>query len=374
VVDRAVRNLSFLQKSASTARVLNLHNLWRRVGDTPEWRTKPLFHHPALNRGIFIKHRVRQNEHELFDDGRPVATKILLPLDPNDLRAGGRYVFVGELGFDQVMENVFGQRLGADQRDRRLLELLDQIPSLDPFLLREHLRRHGFEAAACYFELSEGDAKRIFSFVEEEVQPLVRLSLQGGLGFAGETAKLVRKMLASTIDGDLDPLRLTLRLEPDQFAEGVFCWKGFLYYKWALKQTAARIPAVARQIAQVQPRGTQPPHLREYIEATRSGILASLALAMDGASRILDVYDRAFGGLIDAGDPLAFRDFLLAAPERFVELGDRLGAVTHLVSFWSFRFPEGVRSFVTADELADIFQDFEQGLVFPNRSLAFAGW
>jgi len=373
VVNRAVRNLSYLQKSASTARVLNLHVLSRRMRDDLEYRNAPLFHHKALNRGIYVKHRLRPNEAELFDDGRAVATKILLPLDPADLRSGGRYVFVGERGFDQVMDNVFGERLGADSRDRRLLNLLDDIPSLDPFLLREHLRRHGFEAAPCYFELSDSDLKRIFGFVEQEVSPLVRMSLQGEGGFANETGKLVKKMLATNIDSDLEPLRLVLRLEPDQFAEGVFCWKGFLYYKWALHQVMAQVPNVARQIGEIQPRGPAQPHVREYIESARVSLRGSIAQAVDAAQQILDVYDRAFAEMIARGDPQAFRDFLLAAPARFVDLGDRLGAINHLVSFWTFRFPDTIRAFVTPDELADILQDFEQGLTFPKRALA-VGW
>ena len=114
-----------------------------------------------------------------WSDGcRPVAGSEAL------WRDDVRYVFVGERHFDQVMENVFGDRVGADRRDRRLLELLDDIPSLDPFLLREHLRRNGFAAAPCYFELSDGDLKRIFSFVESQVEPLVRLSLRGDIGLA----------------------------------------------------------------------------------------------------------------------------------------------------------------------------------------------
>lgn len=373
MVNRSVRNLSYLQKSASTARVLNLHGLARRLRDDPDYRAKPLFQHPALNRGIYVKHRLRPNEMDLFDDGRAVATKILLPLDPADLRAGGRYVFVGERHFDQVMENVFGDRVGSDRRDRRLLELFDDIPSLDPFLLREHLRRNGFAAAPCYFELSEGDLKRIFSFVEQEVEPLVRMSLRGDAGFSGEAGKLARKMLAANIDSDLEPLRQVLRLEPGEFAEGVFCWKGFLYYKWALKQVMEQTPVVARQIGEIQPRGPQQPHVRDYIETARQNLRSAIAGAMDSAQAILAVYDRAFEEMIRRGDPLAFRDFLLAAPGRFVDLGDRLGAVNHLVSFWTFRFPGSMRAFVTADELADIFLDFEQGLTFSKRSMA-VGW
>src|SRR5690606_15131499 len=78
-------------------------------------------------------------------------------------------------------------------------------------------------------------------------------------------------------------------------------------------------------------------------------------------SRTLRYYDDAYAGLTREGNPVAFRDFLLEAPAMFTRLGDQLGAVQHIVSFWRFRFnpkapPVGV------DELIDIFMDFETGL------------
>ena len=59
---------------------------------------------------------------------------------------------------------------------------------------------------------------------------------------------------------------------------------------------------------------------------------------------------------------IAERKALLAREKELTRLGDQLGAVQHIVSFWRFRFnpkapPVGV------DELIDIFMDFETGLM-----------
>ena len=59
---------------------------------------------------------------------------------------------------------------------------------------------------------------------------------------------------------------------------------------------------------------------------------------------------------------LSFRDFLLDAPSMFSRLGDQLGAVQHIVSYWRFRFGPGVPP-VNVEELMDIFMDFETGLM-----------
>ena len=86
----------------------------------------------------------------------------------------------------------------------------------------------------------------------------------------------------------------------------------------------------------------------------------------------LSVYDDAYEGLTRHNDPLRFRDFLLQAPALFNELGERLGGIDHIISFWRFRFPEDRRSsLVTPEELSDIFSDFEQSLnVASERSPA----
>ncbi|MEY3292569.1 MAG: hypothetical protein RJB12_340, partial [Pseudomonadota bacterium] len=64
--DRAVRSLEFLEKSASTARVLNLFQIYKAHGHTSAWREQPLFQTPGLNQALVIKHRLRRNETDLF--------------------------------------------------------------------------------------------------------------------------------------------------------------------------------------------------------------------------------------------------------------------------------------------------------------------
>jgi hypothetical protein len=46
----------------------------------------------------------------------------------------------------------------------------------------------------------------------------------------------------------------------------------------------------------------------------------------------------------------------------FITLGERTGMVSHIASFWRYRFPKGRPLKVELDELFDILQDFHQGL------------
>jgi hypothetical protein len=372
VNDRTVRNLAYLEDSASTARVLNLLRVSRRRSRDPAYATNPFFKIPSLNRAIILKHRLRRNELELFPRMRRSATKVIMPIDGQDLRLGGRSVFVGQLNYDAMMENFLGDRWRAERSDFELLAIIDELPSLDPFLLREQLRRHGREPARCYFDISDADMNRMFRFVEHEIQKLIDLCYKDAGGEAGERqgSRLAGKILSSSVDADTEPLRLALRLEKRDYQEGVFCWKGFLYYKWTLRETLPDVSRVSDAVASLKPRGpTLEVEALAQLEKSRSSLKASILDALGAARKSLQYYDAAFANLVD-GRSQAFREFLLDAPSMFTELGERLGAVNHIVSFWKYRFPGGKMPVVTGQELADIVADFEESLAFVRHDPA----
>ena len=358
--DRSVRNLVHLQASASTARVLNLLSVWRRHGETEAWAAAPMFRNPSLNKCWVIKHRLRRNELDLFRSRKQVATKVLLPIESTDLKLGGRSVFVDQIDFERTLKETFGA--GFDDRDLETLRLLDKLPSLDPFLLREQLKRHGVEPARCYFEVADADLKRMFAFVEGEIRPLVTMSLGvGGGDGSGATANLVSKILSNAGGPEMEPLRMTLRLEADEYAEGVFCWKGFLYYKWAVADILKDVAAIADQVATVKPVGPMDAESKAYIERGRRVLRHLILKTCESVVDTLRVYDDAYANLTQNGRPTAFREFLLDAPHLFTRLGEQVGAVQHILSFWRFRFGPGAAQ-VSVEELIDIMMDFEGSL------------
>ena len=69
-----------------------------------------------------------------------------------------------------------------------------------------------------------------------------------------------------------------------------------------------------------------------------------------------------FRELTTDGNATAFRDFLLKSPEMLVALGEGTGVVSHIASFWRFRFPKGKPLEANVGELLDILLDFESSL------------
>jgi hypothetical protein len=363
------RSLVALNKTGSTTRVLNLAMVARTCGTTPEHSAQPFFKSLLLNRGIVLKHRLRADDAPLLSGRTGTATKVIIPFDPKNLGAGGASFLVGEKGWLDLVEELSDNDENF-ARDRSLLECLDGLPSFDPFLLREHLRRHSFRPADCYFAISANDRERMRRFVEVEIGKLIDLAYQGQKISEGSSAKLVEILLSSDTDDRLEPLRLTLRLEGEQYREGIFSWKGFLYYKWMLADLMLSLKQVIVEIGQLEVSDSVSTEIRTFVAQSRARLQRTIHRRVRDVGTTLQTYDEAFAKLTANGDAMAFREFLLASPAMFLELGERVGMISHIASFWRYRFPKGTALRAGADDILDLLQDFETGLAQPTLYLA----
>lgn len=367
--DRSVRFLDALG-GASTSRVLNLFKIARDNAGNPEHGANPLFLSPVINRAFILKHRTRADENYLFPSPRYGATKIITPFDESDLHAGGRAIFVGQRGYREALRQMGGYQGEQLERDHNVLSLLDGVPSLDPFLLREHLRNHEIEVASCYFSISPGDQERMHRFVSAELSHLVQLA--GSASGTESANRMVSALLSSRVDEKLEPLRLTLGLTGCDFREGVFSWRGFLYYKWTMERFWPSVMGVLRQISAIQPHGPVTTEQKIYLAQARRTIIEMVRDNGNHVTRALSVYDSSFSDLVAHQAPKTFRDFLLSAPYMFLDLGEKLGAISHIVSFWHYRFAPGSATVIDAEELSALFQDFSSGFAEPLKTGASA--
>lgn len=370
--DRTVRRLTALEKSASTARVLNLRSTHRKPENEADIARAPFFKNRLMDRSLILKHRLRPHELEMFHQPKSSATKLLIPIDQADLRLGAHSIFIGQKDFEQVCEALFGGDLSPGTRDREVIDLLDPLPSLDPFLLREHLKRAGFEPAQAYFGLSEPDIQRMYAFTRKEVAALVNMT-GGEQGDTPQSRRLVEKLLSNSFESGFEPLKETLKLTEQEYLDGVFSWRGFLYYKWTVIELTASLRTVTEQVLKIRPLGAKDPVAASYIPDARLRIRRSVGLMYADVSRMLKVYDHGYDAMTVEGKPGPFRDFLLNAPEMFAALGEQIGAIQHMISFWRYRFPDDRMPVVTPTELMDIFLDFEDSLTPRNEELARVG-
>lgn len=367
--ESGILSLSALS-GASTARVLNLHQIGASNARNPQHLEKPLFLCPAINHAFLFKHGLKSDEKYLFSYSRAVVTKLVIPFDCSDLSAGGQAIFVDQRGYADTLRAAGNYSSEMFDRDSYVIRLLNAIPTFDPFLLRDRLLNDKITVSPSYFVISQGDRDRMHNFASAELAKLVTNPSANDPGSPHE--RLVSAMLASEVGDTLEPLRAILDLAGDDFRDGIFSWRGFLYYKWSMDNFWPDVMPVLREIREVQPRGSQTPDQRVFLDRIRKIIIASVRDAGNEVSKALSHYNRAFGDLVANQSAKHFRDFLLSAPLMFLELGEQLGAISHIVSFWRHRFPKGSQNVVEAAELVAILQDFATGFsekMLPNSEI-----
>ena len=342
------RSMRGLEKTASTSRVLNLAALAVRHAENPDHAARPLFTAPALNAAVIIKHRLRANEIGTVATRHRTATKLIVPFERSDLSLGGRSLFVGDRGWMESLQELAGSSCDLG-RDAGVLEALDELPSLDPF-----------DISDTHFEISTHDLDAMQNFVGKEIGKLIDLAYKGRT--AGNNSRLVEALLSSRNDERLEPLRLTLRLEGESYREGVFAWKGFLYYKWVLNSLWPKLREVMVELSKVKTIGPRDYEAESLCRTMRVRLGDNIEKQVKSVADSLRIYDQVFDELTQEGNATAFRDFLLKSPEMLVALGEGTGVVSHIASFWRYRFPKGKPPEVMVSELLDILQDFESGL------------
>jgi len=351
------RSLANLEAQASTARVLNLAAVARDWGQAPAWREQPLFRIRALNTALYMKQRVTT------DPSAPpaITTRIFLPQAGDPPTLGGASIRVGDPEWRERLVQACGGDGPEIQEDLRVIGVLNELPSFDAFLVREHLRRREVEAAGCYVPLSAAELQGVQAFVINEVAQLVLLAFGKGQD-PTQTAKLVGAIMSAQNDPRLEPLRRTFGLEETAFQEGIFAWKAFLHFKRALAELKVTVHTASAEIGRMVLLAPCPPVIGKYVEAGQDRIRRDLAQATTEAGQILSVYETAFRDLTEKGDPRSFREFLIAAPNLFMGLGERMGALSHATTFWRRRFPIGMKVEATGPEACQLLSDYDMGL------------
>ncbi|MDZ4870053.1 MAG: hypothetical protein SGI91_22230 [Alphaproteobacteria bacterium] len=359
------RSLELIKRSGSTSRILNLHIVHQRFGTTEAFEKQPLFRSKRLNSSMIMKHTVRGSETYLFADAQKHnVTKIILPFANDDLGIGGTNLFVGQKNFEQGLRDLAkGYDKDEDlRRDVELLEALAALPSLDPFLLRERLRLMGREPARCYFQISDADLSSMQEFVSGQVNRLIELALSGGGNTAGQinvSRQMASKILSDENAESLAPLKAALGLNGPEWVEGVFCWKGFLYYKWKFSNILAKAGHMLSVMQNVNFARCDP-NTVVAVKKMRDRAATTIRVKMKLIKGLLDVYDHAFKQMTVDQNPTAFKDFLLKSPELFVDIGEHVGVASHLTSFWGFKFGANPDAALDASDLLEVFREFDR--------------
>lgn len=351
--------LDLLKRGGTTSRVIDLVSIRDRFGDTAEYARQPLFHNARLNRSFIVKHALRHGERDRLGVDMASVTKVIFPMAEHDMKIGGQSLFVEQPEAEAVMAEFLGLPV-ADPRfrvDFARLELLSELPSFDPYLLREFFRRRKESVAPCYFQVSDDEFQKVTRFVAGQIDRLVQRAMGSG-GNLSQSLKLARILFEDEDSPQLDFLRQALRMTPQEYAAGVFGWKGTLYYYWSCEARFTQLQAFMAALRALKIVGAAPGD-RAEIDDMIHAILEGASARWGRVRSRLASYDAEFSRFVAKGDPSALKDFLRRAPGLFLEMGEDIGSVQHVLSYWRFWTGGKSRDTMTASEALELLPDFE---------------
>jgi len=355
-----VTDLGRALAGAESSRLLNLSQIHMRWNQHEDYAERPLFENRILNRTIIMKYTPRPGELFEYAERRIKATKVLFPLDRNDLSLGSFSGLVGQKDFSRIMSRHLDGSDRLSDRDERVLGLIDQLPTLDPFLLYALLKSNGLDVSHVYFQLSDADRHAIQQEMAQAFTPLVVLCFPDG---RYETETFIDKILNFEESAEIDSLRAAFKLSPELFAIAMFAWRGIIYYQWktASLQAALDVATEKLEVMKLLESGSAPGQGRA--ERSRAKILKMAATASARVQEINARYDTAFADFVDQRQADHFRQFLISAPSLFLICGQSMAIIEHIINFIETRpAPNPRQPGAQAQSLTEMLGELEREL------------
>ena len=344
-----------LKLESGASRVFNVMQITRGFEDkalVPQGPASELFFSArTMNGAVIIK------EPNTVDPGRrtasgatlPVRTKLFLPYDAANPYEGGESVFMDEPGFEDALRHLIGDK-GDDAlerlaRDMEKLRLLEQMPSLDPFLLKDKFSVAGVAVNESYFRIGDEEWRNIRAHIRDRFALMCRFAMDGKGEVNGTLVdRLVDRIWEARELEPLYPLLSAFGLPTDRAAEFFYSWKGVAYYDYEFTRNTDLFRAFSGWLQSSQPRGPVPREDRESIERDRAHIRNRLRESVGGTLKILKDFQDSFDLLFRKRETArGFADFMIKSRGHFWTLGNSLNSVYHAMAVWdqaTRRIPE----------------------------------
>lgn len=359
-------NLEFLKKGGCTSRVIDLYSI-NKTTQPDDIRSKGLLKHPIFEAAFVIKHNLRAHERERVIGDRSVVTKIVIPIDKTNFEAGAYAIFFERHGFVEDIEAFAGEICAGSRllsADIEMLERLSNIPSFDPFLLKESL--DGQNVSDAYFVITDIEEEEVVKNSINQVKGIVSVAFGVGTSQNDQkAARLAGKLFSPNGGPELEALRLALRLDDTQYERGMFGWKGLLYYNWRMAAISNDLRRFFDEIKGLRYPGATYDE-SNYLNMARQDIILKASHRWSRLLETMTIYRSRMNGFTINGNATDLRDFFLEAPNLFFRLGDDLSAVEHICSYWQYwqSHSQSDRGGISTSDLLEILPEFSTSLSF----------
>ena len=269
-----------------------------------------------------------------------------------------------------MMIDAFGFDPRADsdtvRRDNAMVELLRELPSLDPFLLKERVQTLDVSVASGYFDITEDEFQDIKSYILQKFLPITeRVIDPKSPNFETLTEQFIMKLWDGRDLDYLKPITAVFRLPQDEASEIYYSWKGITYYEYQYKRGQKPLLDFAAWLhAKSIPSHYVKPEVKAEFERKSKDVAATFARHLKNASEILRIYNDGYEDLfVRGGAPGPFINFLKESSSFFWDISASISAINHGVSVWKQRTKNAKDGMLPADELKRLLDILDRVIV-----------
>lgn len=271
----------------------------------------------------------------------PVRTAIYVPKDAADLRIGGFGLFTDDEKFKEQAERYIGLKIAeeAAAEDVNTLRILENCPSLDPFLVREAFDLAEVEVDNAYVSISDVEARQVRDRIQMKVRPIVAKAL--GISHEGRIEKTSREFLETIWDPSASSGSMFISafgIDGKDAPKVFSSWKGVAFFdnEFNIRQTDFKkltawlksdlsMPVDYAKLTQAE---------KQQLDMFRKSVTQKIKNVSLNITAVLGKYQLSYDNFIQHDRPSEFRRFLIGAEQYYWTLGGCNGVLAQVVNTW----------------------------------------
>jgi len=288
----------------------------------------------------------------------PIETGVYIPYSTEAPQDGGCAIYMRQKNYQQLLMDYVGLPSdgltdGANlnlSQDIKLLSLMDTIPSLDPFLLKECFDANGISYDPSVLRLDPREEEDIKRMISEKISPIVQKAFD-----SERTTSSRERLLSALWNPTMPEARNFVRAFgiADSEAVAVFtAWKGITFYQLQVRVIGPKIREVLGWMKSKESIPIDATINKTYMPQLQMFNVKIVSLINQNVAdmrTILTKYENCFASFID-GNPSELTNFLRSARQVYYVLGYCISSLNSAIAIFFREIRPPTRTRISFEE------------------------
>lgn len=309
---------------------------------------EPFFESPLSSKAILFKYRGNVGDIGAMGSsgsasaaagGEVMKTMLFFPYDPEHPEKGGDSIFYTPQAYSDYYQSITGTKNRDHltfREDIKKLEIFDEVPTFNHFVLQDAFRRANMRIPEGYFSIPSEELNVMRQRVKKRLLPLVCAAVPNSDGMSEKITHLVDMLWRLDDVESISPLIKALRLPPHRAVDILSSWNGIAYFERDYTALEPVLKAFAAwQAENGMPKEQLSSEVRAIAVETATRTKKHLMVNWKEAINILKVYRETYEQFVVGGHDIAqFLEFLNQAPEYYWRLGEAVSSLEQMICSW----------------------------------------